>query len=378
MRTCDVVIVGQGAHGSAARAFLRRAGARVIALEQATPGHAGGSSHGESRITRRSNFENPAYAPVIQRSMDLWFGIEREPGDIFVRAGLLEAGPQGCDYLSQTRAAATAGGVPIDEMTPADVDATFPAIRLPRDWAGVFQPDAGYLRADRAIARFQEASAGPGSELLAGVSARSVEQIGDGVEVVTTGGEAVQAGAAIIAAGPWAADLVPELAPYQTLTRQVLGWYAPADPGPFEAGRFPVFLFDTEGGMIFGFPQVAGFGVKMASHEHGRVLVHADQARQDASIAELSPMRAAAADMLAGLPQQASRVATCIYANTPDEEFIIDRRPGRPRIVFASACSGHGFKFATAIGEALADLALGTAPRLDLTPFRLARFNPPA
>jgi len=374
MRTCDVAVIGLGVVGCAARACLVERGASVIGFEQAAPGHDGGSSHGESRVTRRSNFENPGYAPLIARAMELWQALEARPGDVYEPAGVLEAGPAGSAYLDQTRLAAAAGGVAMATLSPAQVRERFPAVRLPAHWQGLYQPDGGYLRADRAIRRYLERA--EASELRLATKVVSVEQRGEAVAIVTASGETVQAGAAIVTAGAWIADLVPELAPHLRVTRQLLGWFRPLKAGVFERGRFPVFLFVTDDGLIYGFPEVDGGGVKMASHVAGASLAHADAARQDARPDEVRPVWAAVRTLLPDLDDAPLRAKTCLYTTTPDEEFVIDRRPGQPRVVFASACSGHGFKFASAIGEALADIALGQAPRFGLEPFRLARFRP--
>jgi sarcosine oxidase len=373
MQTCDVAVIGLGVDGCAARAHLVAKGASVIGFEQAAPGHDSGSSHGESRVTRRSNFENPGYAPLIARAMDLWQDLEAQPGDIYVRCGVLEAGPVGSDYLDQARLAAAAGGIEMTALTPAEASERFAAVHLPAHWQGLYQPDGGYLRADHAIRRYLERA--EGSELRLGSKVVSVEQRGETVEIVTAAGETVQAGAAIVTAGAWIADLVPELTARLAVTRQLLGWFSPLKAQIFERGRFPVFLFVTDGGLVYGFPEVDGGGVKIASHVAGARLAHADLARQDASLDEVRPVRAALQAVLPDLDDTPMRVKTCLYTTTPDEEFIVDHRPNHPRIVFASACSGHGFKFASAIGEALADMALGQSPHCSMEAFRLARFG---
>ena len=214
-----------------------------------------------------------------------------------------------------------------------------------------------------------------GSRLRIGVRVRSVEERGDGVEIRTDAGEVIKAAAAIVTTGPWIGELIPQMRPHLRLTRQVLAWYQPPSAELFLPGRFPVFLFATDIGFVYGFPHVPGFGVKIALHAHGPVLAHPNYARQDAEQREARPLRASVKTILAALPAEASRVRTCIYANTPDEEFVVGRRPGADRIIFASACSGHGFKFASAIGESFADQACGAPPSCDLSAFGLDRFN---
>jgi sarcosine oxidase len=374
MRRCDVVVVGQGIFGLAAHACLVARGVRVIALERASPGHDGGASHGDSRVTRRLNFESPAYTPLFDRSAELWRQLEREPGEIYLPTGVLECGPPGRPVIDGTLAAAAAAGIAPKVMTSAEIRTAFPAIALPANWIGVLQTDGGLIRADRAIARYLERLAAQGAAPELGRRAVAVEQADGGVEVVTDDGEILRAKAAIVATGPWIGDLVPELAPHLRLTRQVVGWFAPTRNRIFEPGQFPVFLFATDAGTVYGFPDFAGAGVKIACHEHGRLLGHAELARQDATAADLAPVRAAIAAILPDLAHAAGALRTC-YTNTADLEFVVGRRPGRPNVVFASACSGHGFKFASAIGEILADLAMEQPPRFDLDAFALARLE---
>ena len=375
MTNWDVVVIGQGIFGCAARAYLAQRGVRVLGLEQSAAGHDGGSSHGESRVIRQANFENPRYAELISRAMTLWPQLEGEAGEVLERCGVLEAAPSASAYLGQTLMAAVAGAVPIEPMTPAGVRDRFPAITLPEPWSALLQPRSGYLKADAAIARYLQIAAGHGSELRTGVRVRSVEERGDGVEIRTDAGDVITAAAAIVTTGPWIGELIPQMRPHLRLTRQVLAWYQPPSADLFLPGRFPVFLFATDIGFVYGFPHVPGFGVKIALHEHGSVLAHPNDARQDAEMHEARPLRASVKAILAALPAEAARVRTCIYANTPDEEFVVGKRPGADRIIFASACSGHGFKFASAIGESLADLACGAPPSCDLSAFGLDRFK---
>ncbi|HXO24384.1 MAG TPA: FAD-dependent oxidoreductase, partial [Streptosporangiaceae bacterium] len=305
MRRCDVVVVGQGIFGLAAHACLASRGVHVIALERASPGHDGASSHGDSRVTRRANFENPAYTPLFDRSAELWRQLERAPGEIYLPTGVLECGPPGHALIAGTLAAAAAAGTAPNVMTPARVRAAFPAITLPADWIGVLQHDGGLIRADRAIARYLDRLAAQGAAPELGRLALAVEETQDGVEVIVEGGDILRAKAAIVATGPWIGDLVPELTPRLRLTRQVVGWFAPARRRLFAPDQFPVFLFATDAGAIYGFPDFAGAGVKIACHEHGRPLDHADLAMQDATAADLAPVRAAIAAILPDLADAA-------------------------------------------------------------------------
>ena len=348
---CDFVVIGLGAMGSAALASLSEHG-RVIGLEAVAPGHAGGSSHGESRIFRVSNFESPAYTPLAERSLAVWRGLEREAGEVYLPTGLLEAGASDSPII-----AGRAGDTSLERLSPADVHARYPVFDLPDGWSATFQRDAGILRADAAIRRQIESVRQPDAVRIA--RAVSIEQRGDGVEVTTADGQRIAAAAAVVTAGPWITALIPALAGRIRVTLQTIGWFAPAPAAPVGLGQMPVFAFETGDAMelLYGFPDFAGLGVKAAAHAHGPEWSpgspRPDQATQRAALAQV---QAGLKRFVPGAgPLRAT--TTCLYSNTADEEFIVDRCPGRPNIVFASACSGHGFKFAPAIGAMLSELA---------------------
>lgn len=185
----------------------------------------------------------------------------------------------------------------------------------------------------------------------------------------------------VVAAGPWIGALVAELAPVLSLTRQAVGWFRPARPQTVRYGSFPIFLLDAPQGLIYGFPDFEGRGVKAAAHDHGRA-VSADAWDPPPTDAELAPARAGLEAFVPGAAGPIVDREVCLYTNTAaadlradgGEEFIIDRLPTEPRIVVVSACSGHGAKFATAIGDIVADLVLDNGYQSDRA-FRLDRFS---
>jgi sarcosine oxidase len=193
------------------------------------------------------------------------------------------------------------------------------------------------------------------------------------VRVTTERGE-IRAGCAIAAAGPWMQTLLPQFAVPLRVTRQVLTWFAPVrHVHQFATDRFPVFLLQNPGGVFYGFPADAT-GVKIAKHHHLDETVDPDRCSRTVSATDETIIR----NMLkthapdAGGPLLATR--TCLYTMTPDGDFILDRLPECPRIVVASPCSGHGFKFAPVIGEILADLAMTGRTGYDISRFSLKRF----
>jgi len=352
METADFVVIGLGVMGAAALAALSRYG-KVIGLEAAAPGHKGGSSHGDSRIFRLSNFESPGYTALAAESLETWRAIERREGHVYLRTGILEAGGADSQVI-----AGRLGDTTLERLGPAEVRKRFPIFDLPAGWSATFHPEAGILRADAAIFRLLDIVSERQPGAVRATGAESVTQSGDTVRIITSCGERISAAAAIVTTGPWITQLVPELGGRVSVSLQTVGWFDPAGV-PAGPDRMPVFALDTGGevDLLYGFPDFAGLGIKAASHLPGPVWNPANPRPDEA--AQRATLAAVRAEVARLMPRAGplSATTTCLYTNTADAEFIVDRRPGAPNIVFASACSGHGFKFAPAIAAMLSDLA---------------------
>jgi sarcosine oxidase len=375
MTTFDVAVIGLGAMGSAALFNLARQGQRVIGIEQFEPGHDKGSSHGESRIIRLSYFEHPSYVPLARRAMEKWRELEQLCGhNILTVTGILEAGYPGCPIVEGSLEASRLHGLDHEVLDAAEINRRFPAFKVPPHWTGLYQPEGGFLRPELAIQQFVGLAERHGAEVRTGTRVLAIEPLGSGVRVRTETGE-IEAGSVIVAAGAWIGDFAPELKPHLKLTRQVLGWFEPLQPAYYSPDRCPVFILESEDDACYGFPDFAGTGVKTASHRKGAYLPSADDLSQDGGAADEAQIRRMLALAMpeANGPLRAMR--TCMYTRTPDEDFVIDRSSADPRIILASPCSGHGFKFASVIGEVLADLALGKTPANDISRFKLERFR---
>ena len=376
MRRCEVAVVGLGLMGAAACYALARRKADVLGFDPLQVGEARGSSHGSCRIYRRLNFESPAYTALSDQALSGWKALEEYSGaTILMDCPLLEAGPSGSSLVRESRAAGLTAGAPDGTMTGAEANALFPAFDLPKDWDVVVQNSGGILLAEAALRAFRNAA---GSRIIQDFA--RLEPTPAGVRVRTSG-EDVMADKVIVAAGPWIADFFPELRPHLTVTRQVVGWFRPVTPDTVSLGRFPLFILDGPHGCIYGFPDFEGRGVKAAQHDHGPAagsddwgIVPTDE--------ELGPVGATLARFIPAAAGPIVARDVCLYTNTRaadvridgGEEFIVDRLPQDPRIIVASPCSGHGAKFASAIGEILADLALDHRVQPDPA-FRLDRFS---
>lgn len=377
MTRYDAVVVGLGAMGSAALYHLARRGVRVLGIERHAPAHQFGSSHGLTRIIRLGYFEHPSYVPLLRRAYELWQELEAQAGRPLLHiTGILELGPPDGTVVSGTLAAARLHGLPHDVLDAPLLMRRFPAFRIPENFVGVLQPDGGFLSAEPSIEAHIALARSAGAELLCQTAVERIEPGASGVRIATSRG-AAEAGTAIVTAGAWTKSLLPDLPASLRVTRQVVAWFEPREPALFEPGRFPVFLLESGHGIHYGFPLQAA-GLKIAKHFHADEPVDPDRYDRAITADDETLIRAAVADHLPAANGPLRAAATCLYTMTPDGDFVIDHLPGHPNVIVASPCSGHGFKFAGVIGEALAELATTGATRHDLSRFRLARLSPGA
>jgi sarcosine oxidase len=369
----DVAVIGLGVTGSAALAALARRGRRAAGIDRFAPRHDRGSSHGATRVIRPGYFEHPSYVPLVRAAYPLWRELEARSGETLLTiTGILEMGLPESELVAGTLRSARLHGLPHEILDAAGVMKRYPAFRMADDFIGVFQPDGGFLLAEPAVAAFQAVASRAGADLRTEERVLAVEPHGDGVRVTTERGE-VLAGCAIVAAGPWLTSLLPHMPAPLRVTRQVMAWFAPADLSGFAAERFPVFLLQNQDGTFYGFPADTT-GVKVAKHHHLDQVIDPDRCGRAVSEADEALIRNFLMAHLpdAGGPLLAAK--TCLYTMAPDGDFIIDQLPGHPQIIVASPCSGHGFKFAPAIGEILADLAIAGRTEYDISRFSLQRF----
>ena len=375
MARFDAVVIGLGATGSAALSALARRGLQVLGLERFAPGHDRGSSHGGTRIIRLGYFEHPSYVPLLRRTYALWRELEvASKRKLMHITGIVEIGPPEGEVVAGTLAASREHQLPHEVLDAAAVMRRFPAFRIPSDNIGVFQPNGGFLEVEPAIEAQLAVARAAGAEVRSGATVQAVETRGEGVQVVTSRGP-IDAGTAIVAAGPWVKTLLPDLPVPLRVTRQVMTWFTPRDPALFTADQFPVFLLESRHGVHYGFPPHGGAGVKIAKHHHADQAVDAETVDRTVGPADEALIRPALAEHIPAANGALTRAKTCLYTVTPDGHFILDRMPGAPSIIVASPCSGHGFKFAPVVGEILADLATSGSSRHDISRFRIGRFG---
>ncbi len=356
--------------GSAAVAHLARHGQRVLGLDQFTPPHERGSSHGQTRIIREAYFEHPSYVPLLRRAYELWNELQREANTplLKITGGLMIGTPDSTIVQGALRSAQE-HQLPHELLPAQEIRTRFPALQPPDEMTGVFEPRAGILYPEACIAAHLAAAQRSGAELLCDQPVLNWTSTPTGVRVNTATGS-WHAQQLIITAGAWISRLVPELARHFRVERQVLHWFEPRSTSAVFSPRCcPIHLWQFDGQHFFyGFPYLEG-GVKVARHHDGQA-ADPDTVNRTVAASEVDDMRAIVQRFLPDAAGPIRQSTVCLYTNTPDEHFWIDRHPAHPNVLIASPCSGHGFKFASVIGEVLADLATIGTSRFDLSLFR--------
>jgi sarcosine oxidase len=371
----DVAVIGLGAMGSAALLTLARRGVTALGLDQFRPPHAFGSTHGRSRVIREAYYESPAYVPLVRRAAELWEALERDGGrPLLRRTGGLMLGPPGCQLVNGSRESAQAHGVPFELIEAAELRRRFPVFRAEGATVGLLEQRAGFLDPEACVETALRLAVQAGATLRLDTPVGGWRRSRDGLILSTPAGP-VECGAAILAAGAWAAPRLAGAGIPLTVERQVMFWFQPREhPERFGPDRMPIFIWEwTPGRLFYGIPD-HGAGIKVARHHEG-VPVDPEGARMPVGEEEIAGMRATLRTTMPDAEGALRDAVTCLYTNTPDQHFVLGVHPEEPRLIIASPCSGHGFKFATAIGEIVADLATVGSSRFDLTPFRPDRFS---
>jgi sarcosine oxidase len=357
MNTYDAIVLGLGGMGSAAAYHLARRGHRVLGLDAHPRGHREGSSHGHSRIIREAYFEAPEYVPLVRRSYALWRELEPESGrQLLSIVGGLNIGRPDGELVSGALASVRKCDIPHEYLTPDELSARFPGFRLADDMVGLYEASAGILQPEECVAAHLDRAAEHGAELRHGEPVRRWRAKGAGVQVETDGG-AYGGARLVIAAGPWASEVLGALQIPLEVVRKVNVHFEPTRPQLFAPDQCPVYIWDVPEGQYFGFPNLPGQGVKVGRHDGGEVCTPRT-IRRDVDRDEIEELRTAFDRYMPGVTGDVKSTLTCMYTNTPDRDFVVDRHPDHPQIVYACGFSGHGFKFASVMGETLADLAI--------------------
>jgi len=371
----DAIVLGVGTMGAAACLALARRGLRVLGLEQFDIPHALGSHHGHSRMFRLAYYEHPDYVPLLRRAFEQWRELNRSSGlDVFHITGGLYIGKPGGEAVGEAAASARRHGLAHEVLGREELRHRYPQFQVPDDYGALYEPSAGFVRPELAIAAMV------GESLKLGADIRVRQTVVDwsaddrGVEV-RTADATFRAERLVVTAGAWSGAVLQALGVPLQVTRQVLGWVWPRRPEMFQLGAFPVWAVESpDGALYYGFPMFASNpGFKLARHARGQP---ADPNTIDRTphAADEETFRPALRHYLPDADGPTLAMSVCMYTNSPDSHFIIDRHSAHDRVAIACGFSGHGFKFAPVVGEALADLAMHGRSALPIGFLGLSRF----
>ena len=375
MPSYDAIVIGVGGMGSATVYHLAKRGWKVLGLEQYGIPHELGSSHGHSRMIRYTLQEHPSYVPLVRRAYELWHQLEDAAGEkLVVTTGSVRAGPPDSRYFLGAKEACDRHDIPYEILTSSEVNKRFPGYRFPEEVTSVYQADGGFLLPERCIVCHVKAAEEAGAEIHSLETVLDWEAQGEDVRV-RTDRDTYTAGRLVVTAGAWAAKMVPQVATCAVPERQVLGWFQPTRPELFRPETFPVFGISTEEGRFYGFPAYSIPGFKIGRSHHLLQQVDPDLMDRDVHAEDEAVLRGFTSRYFPLAAGPALTLKTCMYTNTPDEHFLIGVLPDHPQVSVAAGFSGHGFKFASVIGEIMADLAQNGETGHDIGLFRLDRFS---
>jgi sarcosine oxidase len=388
-KTAELAVIGLGAVGSATLYQAAKASERVIGIDRFDPPHDRGSSHGDTRITRQAIGEGREFVPLVLRSNEIWRELEAVTGRLLMtlHGGLVLASANvpgdhhgSRSFIQDTIRTAEAFRIAHEKLSTAELQSRYPQFCLQGDEIGYFEAGAGFLYPEACVGAQLAEARRLGAEIRTSETVLEIKTVAGAVEVRTDKATYLTS-KAIVTVGPWIQTLLgAEYARLFKVYRQVMNWFALArNPERYMPERFPIFIWLTgreRRDMLYGFPAIGGpqQGVKISTEQY-EATVDPDRVERSVSRSETT---ATYSDYIGPrFPDVSSaclRSEVCLYTVTPDAKFIVDQVGNSEQVLFASACSGHGFKHSAALGEALAMKALGRQPVVDLSPFRLSRF----
>ena len=369
----DVIVLGVGGMGSAACFELARRGRRVLGLEQFPLVHARGSSHGHTRIIRTAYAEHPSYVPLVGRAFEKWYDLEQLTGrHLLTECPCLNVGPPGSAHVEGVRASVLAHNLAAEELAADEINWRYMAFNFPEDYTGVLEQAAGFLYVEECVRAHIDSAVSLGAEVHAEEPVRAWKALGHGVEVTTDKG-LYRANNLVVTAGAWATQLLTDLGVPLRVMRQTLHWFVSGRfPVLFRRDRLPIFIADVPGMPFYGLPAIDSFGAKIASHYGAPELPGPDGVNWQITDDDVSALRANFTPYLQWVGA-CTKSQVCMYTVTPVRHFVIDVHPAFPQVSVACGFSGHGFKFASTVGEILADLAEKGSTRHDIALFSARR-----
>jgi len=371
----DAIVVGVGGIGSSVLSDFARRGLRVLGLDRFPPGHSHGSSHGQTRLIRQAYWELPSYVPLLKRAYTLWAELsERCDKQLYHEVGVLQVGSRAGQVLPGTLASARQHGLEVEEISAGDLADRFPGFRCLDSMAAVFERRAGYLCVEDCVTTYAAEAQQAGAMLQIGETVCEWSAKSGQVEVRTDRATYI-AKHLVITAGPWAGQFLGDLGVPLVVTRKPLYWFETRDSNYRADHGAPGFIYETPLGNFYGFPAIDNFGLKVAEHFGGAVVTDPLTVNRAEDPDETARILDFLQSYLPGVSQTKTRFDVCLYTLSPDRNFLVDQHPEFKNVAFAAGLSGHGFKFASVLGEILADLVLNGQTRVPVDFLSCSRFR---
>ena len=378
----DIIVIGVGSMGSAACYYLSKGGYKVLGLEQFDITHEFGSHAGQSRIIRKAYFEHPDYVPLLERAYRNWETLEWETDkQVYYKTGLLYAGKPDNEIITGVERSAGLYNIDLDQLNIAAAADQFPPFKFPEDFEILFEPEAGFITPEKAIRLYARQAKQNGVIIQSNEKVINWEREGANI-IVRTDKDSYQCNKLIITAGAWAGKMIPGLADKIKVTRQFVAWIKTKNDDQFELNKFPCWMIgdDVKHGCYYGFPLLdtekfgEPAGLKLAHHFPFQTTDPDNVNRQPTEV-DIENLKYCLNKYLPGVFDSILHTKICLYANSPDENFIIDQLPGyEENVSIACGFSGHGFKFASVVGEILADLSINGKTDLPIKFLNANRF----
>jgi sarcosine oxidase len=364
--TFDVIVIGVGSMGSAACYYLSKRGYKVLGLEQFDISHEYGSHAGQSRIIRKAYFEHPGYVPLLEKAYKNWKALEWETGkQVYFKTGLLYAGNPDNEIIKGVEQSAALYNIDLDQLNIVAATDHFPQFKFPDHFEILFEPEAGFITPERSIRLYAKEAEEKGAAIHS--NEKVIEWKKDGNDIIVkTDKDTYQSNKLVITAGAWAGKMIPGLSDKIKVTRQLVVWIKTKTDDQFELNKFPCWMIgdDDKHGCFYGFPLLdtkkfgEPAGLKLA-HHFPYQKTDPDNVNREITEEDLKNIKYCLDKYLPGVFDSVLTAKICLYANSPDENFIIDRLPGyEENVSIACGFSGHGFKFASVVGEILSDLTI--------------------
>lgn len=375
----DAIVLGAGGMGSAAAYYLSKARQRVLLLEQFELNHQNGSSYGVSRVIRYA-YDRPIYINLMRSAYRLWFALEEEAGEqLYVKTGGIDFSQPDEPSFQKVAASMEEMGIAFDRLTAPEASQRFPQFRFDEGMEVLYQQDAGLLAASKCVYAHTRLAQARGATLVDRTPVTKITVSSNNVEVQTPT-ETYAAEKIVIAAGSWAKTLLSPLGielPLKIMPCQ-LAFFQPDNPEDYQPERFPVFAAHMNGDYgerPYGIASYQDSGVKITAFYGWETVSHPSQVDYTPDDNWIERMRSFSRQYIPGANGPLVSTRRCLYTMTPDKDFIIDRHPEYPQVIFGAGFSGHGFKFTTLVGSILADLAIQGKTENDISLFKASRFQ---